>query len=308
MRPNWSMRIAIWSAFLVLALAVSTDFADASPKQAGGARQSVTFEPLLRWRAGVLAGDRAALSQFYSTTPPAQAKTADGSYSDPDEEPLFWSALAAQHIANLNPKILQIVHQPDGTIVLVLRIEFSLGPDTAQKPFVVGGGQFWMKQGTAWKIVYTERSDLAPREAERLPEPTTPNVNLYPPTEQASADVQTALAAAAKDHKRVLLVFGGNWCYDCHVLDSAFHSAKIAPLLAAAYHLVHVNIGNMDTNLDIAQKYQVPIDKGVPALAVLAPDGSVVFSQKNGEFESSVALAPQDVIAFLQKWKPATGR
>jgi thioredoxin 1 len=308
MRPNWSIRAAIFSGFLMFGLACPASFAGASLKQAAGSNPSIAFEPLARWRAAVAAGDPSALAQFYSTTPPAQTKTADGSYSDPGEEPLFWSALGAQHIANLNPKILEIERQPNGTVVLVLRIEFSLGPDTAQKPFVVGGGQFWMKQGTAWKIVYTERSDLAPREAERLPEPTTPNVNLYPPTEQASADVQTALAAAVKDHKRVLLVFGGNWCYDCHVLDAAFRSPKIAPLLAAGYHLVHVNIGNMDTNLDIAQKYQVPIDKGVPALAVLAPDGSVIFSQKSGEFESSLKLAPQDVIAFLQEWKPAGGR
>jgi thioredoxin 1 len=300
------MRTVILSAFYMLvALICPASFAESSPKQAANSGGSATFEPLLRWRIQVLAGDRAGLTQFYSTTPPAQTKTVDGSYSDPGEEPLFWSALAAQHISNFNPKILEIEHQPNGAIAVVLRIEFSLGPATAPKPFLVGGAQIWMKEGTDWKIVYTQRSDLAPRVAERLPEPTTPNVNLYPPTEQASADVQTALAAAAKDHKRVLLDFGGNWCYDCHVLDSAFRSAKIAPLLAAGYHLVHVNIGNMDTNLDIAQKYQVPIDKGVPALAVLDPDGSVIFSQKSGEFESSLKLAPQDVVAFLQKWKPA---
>jgi hypothetical protein len=36
--------------------------------------------------------------------------------------------------------------------------------------------------------------------------------------------------------------------------------------------------------------------KGVPALAVLDPDGKVVYSQKKGEFESTPAIGPEDVM------------
>jgi hypothetical protein len=48
----------------------------------------------------------------------------------------------------------------------------------------------------------------------------------------------------------------------------------------------------------------VPLDKGVPVLAVLDANGTVVFSQQHGEFESSVKIGPEDVTAFLEKWKP----
>jgi len=34
--------------------------------------------------------------------------------------------------------------------------------------------------------------------------------------------------------------------------------------------LVHVNIGHLDANLDLAEKYEVPLRRGVPALAVLS--------------------------------------
>ena len=61
----------------------------------------------------------------------------------------------------------------------------------------------------------------------------------------------------------------------------------------------------MDKNLDVAQKYKVPVDKGVPALAVLAPDGTLLYSQQHGEFESARNMDPDDLIAFLKKWKPA---
>jgi thioredoxin-related protein len=102
----------------------------------------------------------------------------------------------------------------------------------------------------------------------------------------------------------VILVFGGNWCYDCHVLDATFHSKDIAPLVNANFHVVHVNIGEEDKNLDLADKYQVPLKKGVPALAVLDSDGKLVYSQQGGEFENSTRIGPTDVTAFLEKWAP----
>ena len=102
----------------------------------------------------------------------------------------------------------------------------------------------------------------------------------------------------------MILVFGANWCYDCHVLDATFHSKAIAPLVEANFHVVHINIGEQDKNLDLAAKYGVPLKKGVPALAVLDPNGTVVYSQKEGEFENSVRIGPADVTAFLKKWAP----
>jgi thioredoxin 1 len=102
----------------------------------------------------------------------------------------------------------------------------------------------------------------------------------------------------------VILVFGGNWCYDGHVLDAAFHSPEIAPTLNKNFVVVHVNIGEFDKNLNIADKYEVPLRKGVPASAVLDSNGKLLFSQKRGEFEAARSMAPEDVLVFLNKWKP----
>ncbi|MBS1842245.1 MAG: thioredoxin family protein [Acidobacteria bacterium] len=139
--------------------------------------------------------------------------------------------------------------------------------------------------------------------ARTLPAPTERR-NLYPENVNAKAEIAEALTTAAKTHKRVLLIFGGNWCYDCHVLDAAFHSAEIAPTLNKNYVLVHVNIGEYDKNLDLANKYDVPLKKGVPAAAVLKSDGTLVVSQKNQEFEKARSMTTDAVLAFLEKWKP----
>jgi thioredoxin 1 len=128
--------------------------------------------------------------------------------------------------------------------------------------------------------------------------------DIYNETADARAEIKEALQKAAAEHKRVIVVFGANWCFDCHVLDKAFHSPDLAPILAANYEVVHVDIGRGEKNQDLMTKYEVPMKRGIPGLAVLDPDGRLVYSQKNGEFENARALAPEDFQAFLNKWKP----
>jgi len=276
----------------------------ASQAAAFGQQSASGFEPLDRWKAAVLAGSQSSLAALYATTPPAQAQTPQGKTQDPSEEPLFWSALATKGISDLRPKVLEIQRPQPGVVELVLRIEIKLKTDSGEQPFVVGASQVWIQQGNDWRIAATQRSDPAPNPPRRLPEPAKPNTDLYAPPEEAQSEISAALASSAKDHKRVILVFGANWCYDCHVLDATFHSKAIAPLVVANFHVVHINIGEEDKNLDLAAKYGVPLKKGVPALAVLDSNGTVIYSQQEGEFENSVRIGPADVTAFLKKWAP----
>jgi thioredoxin 1 len=128
---------------------------------------------------------------------------------------------------------------------------------------------------------------------------------IYPEPSQAGADIAAALRTAAATHKHVLLDFGGNWCGDCQVLDLYFHDEKNLPILNANFVLVHVNIGHMDENVDIARKYDVPLERGVPALAVLSDHGKLLYSQKNGEFEAMRRMESSSVTEFLVQWRPA---
>ncbi len=130
------------------------------------------------------------------------------------------------------------------------------------------------------------------------------NRTIYPPPGQARSDLAAALKTAAATHRRILLDFGGNWCADCQVLDIYFHDTRNKPILDANYVLVHINIGEMDANLDLAGKNGIPIRKGVPALAVLSERGALLYSQKNGEFEAMRKMQSSSVTAFLMKWRP----
>lgn len=127
---------------------------------------------------------------------------------------------------------------------------------------------------------------------------------LYPDVSRAAADIAAAQQEAARTHRRVLVDFGGNWCTDCKVLDINMKKPENAALLAERYVVVHVNVGDsgIDTNFDVAQRYGIPLKKGVPALVVLEPDGRVVYAQKTGEFEDMRHMDPASVHQFLEKW------
>jgi thioredoxin 1 len=268
------------------------------------------FAPFDRWSLAVLAGNPSALAALYSTRPPAQNQTPEGKTADPHEEPMFWSALAAKGLSDFQPKILSISRPQPGQVALVLRIEFKLKSDSGAQPFTIEGAQVWIDEGNDWRIAMTQRSGLTPSPTFRLPVPAKPNTSLYPPPEDAQPEIDAALAAAVKDRKRVILVFGANWCYDCHVLDTTFRSRQFAATVAASYHVVHINVGDEgNQNLDLAEKFGVPLKAHVriPSLAILDSDGKVIYSQKNGEFDDSVKLAPADIAAFLKKWAPPRG-
>lgn len=127
---------------------------------------------------------------------------------------------------------------------------------------------------------------------------------IYSATADPHADIAQAIKTATAEHKHIILDFGGNWCGDCQVLDIYFHQQPNLPLLENNYVLVHVDIGHMDKNTDVAEKYDIPLKRGVPALAVLDEHGRLLYSQKSGEFEAMRRMDPASVTEFLNEWKP----
>ncbi len=132
--------------------------------------------------------------------------------------------------------------------------------------------------------------------------PFKPNPKLYDPAVDAKKEIAEAFKEAKTDHKRVMLVFGGNWCLDCHVLDYWFHDPQIEPTVNTGYHVVHVDIGKYDKNTELPEKYGTTIKKGVPALAILSPEGKVLYGDTTGEFEKARGMDPKDIKAFVEKW------
>lgn len=126
---------------------------------------------------------------------------------------------------------------------------------------------------------------------------------IYRADADAKREIKEALDHAKTANKRVMLVFGGNWCYDCHVLDAALHDPAIAPTFDKYYELVHVDIGQGERNGDVVRKYKINLERGVPAISLLDSTGKLIFNDKGGEFEAARRMTEEDLLAFLEKWK-----
>ena len=267
----------------------------ASPATRAQAANSAVLQ-VESWRKAVLAGDSGALTSLYVANPrifgPGQTA------SNLQSGLAYWTSWKSKGLKSLSAEVQSQQEPQPGFHVLQVQLTLGVTENGAPKSYYVKVAQGYVEQGATWKIAAEQR------ETETRIKAPAERKDLYPAGVKADKEIAEAVETAATNHKRVMLVFGGNWCYDCHVLDEAFHLPEIAPTLNRNFVVVHVDIGEYDKNLDIAKKYEVPLERGVPAAAILESDGKLLFSQKNQEFEKARSLGPEDVLAFLNKWKP----
>jgi protein disulfide-isomerase len=125
--------------------------------------------------------------------------------------------------------------------------------------------------------------------------------NPYNETADAKLDIKQALTQADATHTSVIVVFGANWCGDCKMLDSAMKSGSSAPLLARDFQIVKVNVGHWDKNLDIAKSYGVPLEKGIPAVAILSSKNKVLYVTKEGELANARRMGEDGIYEFFKR-------
>jgi len=254
------------------------------------AQQSPAFPAIEEWKAAVIKGDAAALKSLYSTTPQPRISTTSG-HIDAEADVAFWVGLKAK---SMTITVAEAGSPQPGVESFTLQLTI-VGANGRRTNIVEG--QAWLNEQGVWRLAGAKR-DIA-----KLAQPTALKEKIYP-TGDARVQIEQAVASASKAHKNILLIFGADWCYDCHVLEKAFHRPDIAAVLNPSFQVVDVDIGNGDKNLDLAAQYQVPLNRGVPAIAILDSKGNLLFSQKNGEWERARALGPEDLLALLKQWKP----
>jgi thioredoxin 1 len=268
---------------------------------------SKPFPPFERWMAAVLTGDDAGLKTLYSSDPPAQIFI-NRVTREAEVDTSFWMGLKAR---SMKVELIRQIVLPEKASIIFRAEVVSELPNGQTASVTVTGDQYWMKQAglkradlkqaDQWRLVAVERTD-----APRLKQPSDMKKNLYPADADAHAELKEAEAKAARGHKRVLLVFGANWCFDCHVLDLAFERPELAPVLVTNYEVVNVDLGvDEHKNADIVKQFDAVLNKGIPTLAVAESDGTLVVSQKNGEFEDARGLTPEVLLEFLNAWKGA---
>ncbi|HEV2330365.1 MAG TPA: thioredoxin family protein [Verrucomicrobiae bacterium] len=123
----------------------------------------------------------------------------------------------------------------------------------------------------------------------------------YNDTADARADIKQALARATDSHTAVIVVFGANWCPDCRELHHAMSKGDCATLMAKDFQIVDVSVGRFNKNLDVAKSYGVPIEKGIPAVAIVSSDNKVLYVTKEGELANARDMGDTGIYDFFKR-------
>lgn len=116
----------------------------------------------------------------------------------------------------------------------------------------------------------------------------------------AKADIAAALESAKASGKKVLVVFGANWCGDCKLLDSEFREGRLRGIAKDDLVVVKVDVGRMNKNLDVAMRYDPNILKrGIPSIALLDATGALKHRTTGGEIADARKLGADGLSKFF---------
>lgn len=118
----------------------------------------------------------------------------------------------------------------------------------------------------------------------------------------AAADIDAALARAEERNANVLLVFGANWCHDSRGLAWRLAQPEVAPLIAADYELVFVDVGMRDRNLDQAARFGVRLIRGTPTVLVLSPEGALLNADSVESWRTASQREVAEVRDYFAQW------
>ena len=130
-----------------------------------------------------------------------------------------------------------------------------------------------------------------------------PEATSYDVSDDAMGDVDAALAKAAENETRVLLVMGANWCHDSRALAGWLATDRFKALVEEKYELVFVNIGMPQSddghNLKIAKRFGLDDLPGTPNLLVLTAEGELVNADTATTWRNTASREEDAIYAEL---------
>ena len=139
-------------------------------------------------------------------------------------------------------------------------------------------------------------------------------VTIYNPQANAQADIDAAVARAAKADKNVLVQVGGNWCIWCiRFHDLVNKTPELNKYLTDNFEWVLVNYSPEVKNTEVLTKLGNPGRFGYPVFVVLNNKGEVLHIQDSGYLERDQDETKTDgpghsvkkIQTFLKNWTTA---
>lgn len=131
--------------------------------------------------------------------------------------------------------------------------------------------------------------------------------DIFDPKVKGEALIDQATARAKLEDKRILLLFGTNWCPWCRRLhDIIGADPRVAARLRQHFVVVYIDANTRNDkarNRSVIERYGNPVRHGIPVFVVLDAEGTLLTTRETSTLsdvtDEGVA---EKLLAFLDKW------
>jgi thiol-disulfide isomerase/thioredoxin len=100
---------------------------------------------------------------------------------------------------------------------------------------------------------------LSPNDKLSIPLPLPYNGSIY-----SEEDIKKFMESSIQKSRQPVIIFGGNWCPDCRILDGTLQIPTIQKFINDHYDVMHIDVGRYDKNMELMDFFGIVKEKGSP--------------------------------------------
>lgn len=152
-------------------------------------------------------------------------------------------------------------------------------------------------------------ASATPAVGETAVEPEVPAIQsgeLYLPSADPVADLETQLAAAKDSGKRLLVIAGGNWCHDSRALAARLFTPPLESVIDSNYETLFVDVGYLDKGGEVLGRLGVPVYYATPTVLIVDPvSGHIVNADNRHQWGDAASIGMEASFDYFSRYAVA---
>ena len=128
-----------------------------------------------------------------------------------------------------------------------------------------------------------------------MPLPLPYNGEIY-----SESDIERFLDSSINKSKQPIIIFGGNWCPDCRILEGTLQLPTIKKYMIEHYEILHVDVGRYDKNMNLISYFKIPKEEGVPRVLVFDTNKNILNKESTKEWTTARDRKQQEIFNYFQ--------
>ena len=129
----------------------------------------------------------------------------------------------------------------------------------------------------------------------KMPLPLPYNGEIY-----SESDIERFLDSSINKSKQPIIIFGGNWCPDCRILEGTLQLPTIKKYMIEHYEIMHVDVGRYDKNMNLISYFKIPKEEGVPRVLVFDINKNILNMESTKEWTTARDRKQQEIFNYFQ--------